>query len=106
MRSLFLGALAALAIPFAFAASISIPRQIQSPGTGVIIAPADGTIIQSGSSYDFDFEAANYCEDGYVVFTVYLLADLQPTFSDLNEEGQFTDYLFNYGNFTIAEFGM
>lgn len=106
LRAIVLSLIAVLsAAAFASATSISVPRQIQSPAGGTIVAPAPGTSIVSGTDYDFSFGAANYCEDGYLTFTVYLLADLDPQFSDLNAEGQFTDYLFNYGNFTIAEFG-
>ena len=103
LRALVLGSLAAFSMSAVNA--ISVPRQIEDSGSGTIVAPASGATIQAGTSYDFDFEAVNFCEDGFLNFDVYLLNNPNPQFSDLNSQGQFTEFLVNYGTFTVAEFG-
>lgn len=69
--------------------------------SGTIAAPTDGSSVSSGESVPFQFEASNWCEAGYSPFSVYIL-DSKPTAASLNSTQGFTEYLWYYGSYLVA----
>ncbi|KAJ4478990.1 hypothetical protein J3R30DRAFT_2699246 [Lentinula aciculospora] len=82
------------------------PRQVRN-GHGTLSAPSSGSIVSQGSSFPFEFQDSNWCEDGYSAITVWL-TNYAPTTSSLNSTGQFPEgeYSWYYGEYLIPNFGL
>lgn len=74
-----------------------------NPG-GAIVAPTAEATLVDGQTFPFDYANTNICHSGYSQIEVYLTKD-QPTAADVNN-GVISNPLFDFGKFTIANFGM
>ncbi|KAL0569433.1 hypothetical protein V5O48_012537 [Marasmius crinis-equi] len=100
LLSLPLLSLGALAAP-----SLEV-RQITN-NHGSIQSPASGSLVSSGSSFDFKYNQADWCHDGYSPFTVWL-TDSAPSAANVNSTGGFSEgtYTYFFGQFLAANFGL
>lgn len=105
----FTSKLFALALAIAstiYASASALPRQVTS-NKGTINAPTSGTLVSSNSSIPFSYSDRNWCEDGYSPVSLWL-TDYEPTISNLNVTGQFSegDFTYYFGLYTNPNFGM
>lgn len=98
-----------LTLPILLASTLSqcsaiLPRAAL-PG-GPISQPTIGSTITAGQPFNFQYGVRNYCESGYSLITVWLLAN-QPTVDDVTSSGTFADgeYLYEFGAYLQANFG-
>ncbi len=96
-----------LSLPILLASTLAqgsaVLRRSILPG-GPIVQPASNTTLTPGQPFDFNYTFRNSCESGYSTISVFLLEN-QPTPNDVTSFGNFTDFLYSYGNFMIPNFG-
>ncbi len=95
-----------LALIFATLPALANPVQIQRRVTVFetsIAAATTGTTISPGDSFPFSYTPADSCHEAYSGYTVWLLAT-SPTAADLNSTMAFSQYLYYFGGFTVADF--
>lgn len=83
-------------------------RQIVKPISGFIIQPTDGSSISAGSTFPFQYDVDNYCEQGYTPVTIWIVPGPDaPTPASLNATQGFSDgtYLAYLGHYLVANFG-
>ncbi|KAJ3778843.1 hypothetical protein FB446DRAFT_782980 [Lentinula raphanica] len=83
------------------------PMSSRQSAHGVLSAPTNGLVVAEGTSFPFEFQDSNWCEDGYSQISVWL-TDYVPTTSNLNSTGQFPEgeYDYYFGSFLIPNFGL
>lgn len=102
----FFAALTAVLPAFVAAVSAS-PAPITRAEVEVvssIVTPADGASIQAGETFSFQFTLDNWCESGYTPISLYLLADA-PTASSLDASGQYSEFIYHFGDYEYSNFG-
>lgn len=89
------------------ASSLPAKRQIISSVHGTLAAPTTNTAIAAGEAFPFEFNTANLCESGYSPLSVWLLQQ-PPANLTMTSSGEFAegDYLYKFGDFIVANFGM
>ncbi|KAI0802983.1 hypothetical protein BC629DRAFT_1591089 [Irpex lacteus] len=70
-----------------------------------IIAPADGTPIQPGQTFSFQYSLNNWCEAGYTPLSLYLTQS-PPTLADVDGSGKLETSIFHFGDFLYPNFGL
>lgn len=94
---------AAISLFLAVAPSLSAPP---SPFMGTIQAPVPDTTIVADTPFPFNYEANNWCEEGYNFFKVFLTeGTTPPAISAVDDNGNVAGALMTFGNFTVANFG-
>ncbi|KAJ8077767.1 hypothetical protein AAF712_009029 [Marasmius tenuissimus] len=90
----------------AFGAPQLEARQITNQH-GTISAPSSGSLVSSGSQFDFHYIQSDWCHDGYSPFTVWL-TNYAPSTANVNSTGGFSegDYTHFFGQFLAANFGL
>ncbi|GBE83222.1 hypothetical protein BKA93DRAFT_725691 [Sparassis latifolia] len=77
---------------------------------GTIDEPVVGTAIAPGETFPFEFTSVNLCESGYNPVSVWLLAEppSDETFAVSGNYGGFAsgDYLYQFGDYLIPNFGL
>ena len=98
-------ALAALFAVHDVYSSPLMSRQTLDCSPGGVAQPAADTSVSDGDIIPFDFVEGftNQCHPPYTPISVWLLA-AQPTFSSLNANHEFDDFLFHFGDYTINHF--
>lgn len=81
-------------------------RQIMSFSNGTISQPVANELLVANTAFDFSYSQPNSCESDLSPFTVWLTAQ-EPAFSQLDADGNFPDgeFLFNFGEFSVTNFG-
>ena len=76
-----------------------------SYASAAIVAPANGTTIDPGATFAFDYENSNECESGYSPISVWLSTSA-PTSSDISG-GELVSgsYIYKFGDWLIPNFG-
>ncbi|KAI0697170.1 hypothetical protein BC835DRAFT_1270752 [Cytidiella melzeri] len=100
----FFSALSTL-LPAIVAVSASPALQGRADVLNSIVAPADGTVIQPGETFSFQYTLDNWCEDGYTPVSVYLL-QTAPTSSSLNSTGKYSQFVYHFGDYLYNNFGL
>ncbi|KAJ3859962.1 hypothetical protein EV359DRAFT_85826 [Lentinula novae-zelandiae] len=82
-------------------------RQVLETSHGILSAPSSGVVVSQGSSFPFDFQDSNWCEDGYSSISVWL-TNYAPTYLNVNSTGQFSEgeYSYYFGSYLIPNFGL
>lgn len=87
-----------------FAPANSAP--VESPIMGTIEAPPSNTPITPASAIPFSYNIVNWCEEGYNNFNVFLTQGASaPTIDDVDSTGNIASALYDFGSFTVANFG-
>ncbi|KAI0078999.1 hypothetical protein K474DRAFT_1706000 [Panus rudis PR-1116 ss-1] len=93
------------ALPAALVAqAVVIARQSGVGSGGPIIAPTAGSTLAAGQEFPFEYGNTNICHSGYSQVHVYL-TETVPAATDVNN-GELADPLYDFGLFTIANFGL
>lgn len=81
-------------------------RQVLETSHGILSAPSSGVVVSQGSSFPFEFQDSNWCEDGYSSISVWL-TNYAPTYLNVNSTGQFSEgeYSYYFGSYLIPNFG-
>ncbi|OCH94156.1 hypothetical protein OBBRIDRAFT_789495 [Obba rivulosa] len=89
------------------ALSLPAKRQIVSSVHGTLVAPTPDTSIAPQEAFPFTFDTVNLCESGYSPLSVWLLQQ-PPANVMMTTSGEFADgdYLFKFGDFLVANFGL
>lgn len=87
----------------AFAPANSAP--IESPFMGVIEAPTSNSPVSPTIAFPFSYSVTNWCEEGYNNFKVFLTQGTEPTINDVDSTGNIPIALYDFGEFTVANFG-
>ena len=95
----------ALAVLAAFAPVALSAPVTESPFMGTIAAPTSGAPVSPAITFPFTYNVDNWCEEGYNNFRVFLTSS-EPTIDDVDSNGNITSALFDFGEFTVANFGM
>ncbi|KAK7694179.1 hypothetical protein QCA50_001359 [Cerrena zonata] len=72
---------------------------------GTIISPTSGSYAIAGQPIPFNYSNTNRCHAIDSPITVYLL-DAPPAHSDITDHGEFTNFLYFFGRFSIPNFGL
>ena len=95
---------ALLTVLAAFAPSKGAP--IESPIMGSIEAPTSNAPVSPSDAVPFSYNIVNWCEEGYNNFKVFLTqGTVAPTIDDVDSTGGIPSALFDFGTFTVANFG-
>lgn len=96
---------ATLSVALLAVLSSSLAAPTSSPFMGTITAPTSETSLTAGS-FPFSYSVLNWCEEGYNSFKVFASQSTsEPTFSDLDSQGNIPNALASWGPFTVANFG-
>jgi len=80
---------------------------IQSPVVGTISTPESGAVLDAESSFPFQYQTDNWCHQGYSEFNVSLVSGPNaPTFDGVTDTGSVYNAVFNFGVFTVPNFGL
>ncbi|KAJ4466388.1 hypothetical protein C8J55DRAFT_240470 [Lentinula edodes] len=82
-------------------------RQVLETSHGILSAPSSGVVVSQGSSFPFEFQDSNWCEDGYSSISIWL-TNYAPTYLNVNSTGQFSEgeYSYYFGSYLIPNFGL
>ncbi|OBZ77069.1 hypothetical protein A0H81_03176 [Grifola frondosa] len=76
--------LSAFLVTTASCTAVDKRQAVQSPVTGAIFTPADGTTIGAGETFAFNYGSSNWCEDGFSPLSV--------------------EYLYYFGDYLVTNF--
>lgn len=77
---------------------------VESPFMGSIAAPTTNAPVTPEVAFPFSYQVDNWCEEGYNNFKVFLTQDA-PTIADVDSTGDIATALYDFGEFTVANFG-
>lgn len=94
-----------LSILVASGGSYCSPVERETPiwDLGTLQNPVDGSTVDEGNTFPFQFQISNWCEEGFTPFDVYLL-DSEPDTSSLNASYGLAEYLYYFGHYNVANF--